>query len=83
MFLTKEEKERRVIDLYSQGKTYRQIAEEVRISPNDIHAILRKKKKKKRIIILLLIIRNNDKSCLPEPTNCFLQVSALYKSLSY
>jgi DNA-binding CsgD family transcriptional regulator len=47
MFLTKEEKERRVIDLYSQGKTYRQIAEEVRISPNDIHAILKKKEEEK------------------------------------
>ena len=43
MFISKEEKERHVIDLYSQGKTYRQIAEEVRISPNDIHAILKKK----------------------------------------
>jgi predicted transcriptional regulator len=47
MFLTKEEKERHVIDLYSQGKTYRQIAEEVRISPNDIHAILKKKEEEK------------------------------------
>src|SRR5215204_5210496 len=43
MFLSREVKERQVIDLYSQGKTYRQIAEEVRISPNDIHAILKKK----------------------------------------
>jgi DNA-binding CsgD family transcriptional regulator len=48
MFLTKEEKERHVIDLYSQGKTYRQIAEEVRISPNDIHAILKKKEEEEK-----------------------------------
>src|SRR5918994_6656432 len=47
MFMSREEKERRVIDLYSQGKTYRQIAEEVRISPNDIHAILKKKEEEK------------------------------------
>ena len=46
MFINKEEKERHVIDLYSQGKTYRQIAEEVRISPNDIHAILKKEEEK-------------------------------------
>ena len=46
MFTSKEEKERRVIDLYSQGNTYRQIAEEARISPNDIHAILKKKEEK-------------------------------------
>ena len=47
MFMSREEKERRVIDLYSQGKTYRQIAEEVRISPNDIHTILKKKEEEK------------------------------------
>jgi len=47
MFLSREEKERQVIDLYSQGKTYRQIAEEVRISPNDIHTILKKKEEEK------------------------------------
>jgi hypothetical protein len=43
MFQSKQEKEKLVIDLYSQGKTYRQIAEQIRISPNDIHAILKKK----------------------------------------
>jgi DNA-binding Lrp family transcriptional regulator len=47
LFIAKEEKERRVIDLYSKGKTYRQIAEEVRISPNDIHTILKKKEEEK------------------------------------
>jgi DNA-binding CsgD family transcriptional regulator len=48
MFISKEEKEKLVIDLYSQGKTYRQIAEEVRISPNDIHAILKKKEEEEK-----------------------------------
>jgi transposase len=48
MFMSREEKERRVIDLYSQGKTYRQIAEEVRISPNDIQAILKKKEEEEK-----------------------------------
>jgi transposase len=47
MFMSRDEKERCVIDLYSQGKTYRQIAEEVRISPNDIHTILKKKEEEK------------------------------------
>jgi DNA-binding CsgD family transcriptional regulator len=46
--MSRDEKERRVIDLYSQGKTYRQIAEEVRISPNDIHAILKKKEEEEK-----------------------------------
>src|SRR5215216_5737356 len=57
MFLSREEKERQVIDLYSQGKTYRQIAEEVRISPNDIHTILKKKEEEKNNSI----VTNNKK----------------------
>jgi transposase len=40
--LTRHERERLVIDLYSQGKTYREIAKEVRISPRDIGVILNK-----------------------------------------
>jgi DNA-binding CsgD family transcriptional regulator len=42
MILTREEKERRVLDLYNQGKTYREIAKEARISPRDIGTIVRK-----------------------------------------
>jgi transcriptional regulator len=40
--LTREEKERRVLDLYKQGRTYREIAKEARISPRDIGIIVRK-----------------------------------------
>jgi len=40
--LTREERERRVLDLYNQGRTYREIAKEARISPRDIGHILRK-----------------------------------------
>ena len=71
MFISREEKERRVIDLYSQGKTYRQISEEVRISPNDIHAILNKKEENSAVT-------NNQKQRqdrLPKPTNYFLKRS--------
>ena len=57
MFLSKEEKERRVIDLYyyNQGKTFRDIAKEIRMSLNAKTAII----KKKGIIVSLLLIRNN------------------------
>jgi predicted transcriptional regulator len=51
MFQSKQEKEKLVIDLYSQGKTYRQIAEQVKISPNDIHAILKKEEERNNIIV--------------------------------
>jgi DNA-binding CsgD family transcriptional regulator len=40
--LTRQEKERLVLDLYNQGKTYRQISKEARISPRDIGVILNK-----------------------------------------
>jgi hypothetical protein len=40
--LTRQEKERLVIDLYNRGKTIREISKEVRISFRDIGAILRK-----------------------------------------
>ncbi len=43
MFLNKEQKERRVIDLYyNQGKTTREIVEELRVSPNYVSAVLKK-----------------------------------------
>jgi chromosome segregation ATPase len=42
MILTREEKERLVLDLYNKGRTYREIAKEARISPRDIGIILRK-----------------------------------------
>jgi len=40
--LTKAEKERRVVDLYEEGKTYREITREVRISPGDISDIIKR-----------------------------------------
>ncbi|HZC48397.1 MAG TPA: LuxR C-terminal-related transcriptional regulator [Nitrososphaeraceae archaeon] len=34
--LTRQERERLVLELYNQGKTFHDIAREVRISPRDI-----------------------------------------------
>ena len=43
MLLTRQEKEKLVLDLYyNQNKSYHQIAKEARISPRDIKAILEK-----------------------------------------
>jgi hypothetical protein len=39
--LTRQERERLVIDLYNQGKTYREISKEARISSRDIGIILK------------------------------------------
>jgi transposase len=42
--LTRQERERLVLELYyNQGKTYREIAKEARISPRDIGVILNRK----------------------------------------
>jgi DNA-directed RNA polymerase specialized sigma subunit len=52
MFLSKEEKERRVIDLYyNQGKTFRDIAKELRMSPNTITTILKKEEQRNNSIV--------------------------------
>jgi DNA-binding NarL/FixJ family response regulator len=40
--LTRQEKERLVIELYNQGKTIRDVAKELRMSFRDIGAILKK-----------------------------------------
>jgi SHS2 domain-containing protein len=40
--LTRQERERLVLDLYNQGKTYREISKEARISFRDIGVILNK-----------------------------------------
>jgi hypothetical protein len=45
--LTRQERERLVLDLYNQGKTYREIAKDARISPRDIGVILNKVIKEK------------------------------------
>ena len=40
--ITRQERERLVLDLYNQGKTYREICKEARISPRNIGVILNK-----------------------------------------
>ena len=48
MVLTREERERFVLDLYNQGKNTREIAEEARMSFRDIGAILDKAEEEKK-----------------------------------
>jgi hypothetical protein len=42
MVSKKEEKEKRVIELHEQGKTYREIAKEEHLSPGSISSIIKK-----------------------------------------
>jgi transposase len=46
--LTRQEREKLVIDLYNLGKTYREISKEARISPRDIGVILNKRVEEKK-----------------------------------
>ena len=51
MVLSREEKERRVLDLYyNKGYTYRQIAKELKMSPNQIRDIIRRHEEKNNAI---------------------------------
>ena len=47
--LTRQERERLVIELYNQGKTYRKISKEARVSPLDIEVILNKVRMRRRL----------------------------------
>jgi hypothetical protein len=47
MVLTRQEKEKLILDLYNQGKTYKQIAQTARVSPRDIKPVLEKAEKER------------------------------------
>src|SRR5918995_4012423 len=47
MVLTRQEKEKLILDLYNEGKTYKQIAEIARVSPRDIKPVLEKAEKER------------------------------------
>src|SRR5215207_5469661 len=47
MVLTRQEKEKLILDLYNQGNTYKQIAEIVRVSPRDIKPVIEKAEKER------------------------------------
>jgi hypothetical protein len=47
--LPRQERERLVLDLYNEGKTYRKISEEARIYPRNIRVILNKAVEEKTV----------------------------------
>jgi predicted transcriptional regulator len=47
MVLTRQEKEKEILNLYNCGKTYKEIAETVRVSPRDIKPVLRRAEKER------------------------------------
>lgn len=47
MVLTRQEKEKLILDLYNQGKTYQQIAGIARVSVRDIKPVLEKAEKER------------------------------------
>jgi predicted transcriptional regulator len=52
LFISREEKERRIIDLYyNRGKTIRDIIKELRVSPNYVSAILKREEEKNNNIV--------------------------------
>src|SRR5215207_2928673 len=47
MVITRQEKEKLILDLYNQGKTYKQIAGIARVSPRDIKPVLERAEKER------------------------------------
>jgi hypothetical protein len=47
MVLTRQEKEKLILDLYNQGKTYKQIAVEARVSLRDINPVIKRAEKER------------------------------------
>jgi transposase-like protein len=74
MVLSREEKEKLVLDLYyNKGYTYRQLAKELKMSPNQIRDIIRRHEEKNNAI--------GRRSCLylQKLTNCILKVKIVRK----
>jgi DNA repair exonuclease SbcCD ATPase subunit len=55
--MTPEEKARRILELRSQGKTYREIQRLLRVSPNDIARVLRRESSKDELMELKATIQ--------------------------
>jgi DNA invertase Pin-like site-specific DNA recombinase len=49
MVLTREEKDKLIRNLYDQGKTYKEIAKEARVSVRDIKPTLERKETKREL----------------------------------
>ena len=47
MVLTRQEKEKKILDLYNQGMTYKQIAETARVSLRDMNPVIKKAEKER------------------------------------
>ena len=63
MFLNKEQKERCIIDLYyNQGKTTREIVEELRVSPNYVSAALKKHEEEENAAAVTKIEREEQEN---------------------
>jgi hypothetical protein len=60
MVLTRKEKEKFVLDLYDKGKTYREIAQEARISPRDIGVMIKKATEEKEKADILQQCSSNN-----------------------
>ena len=72
--MTRQERERLVLDLYNQGKTIREIAKEARMSFRDISVILNKAVEEKREGIKQQ--ENAKENCEQEQEQQYLSLAA-------
>jgi DNA invertase Pin-like site-specific DNA recombinase len=84
MVLTRQEKEKLILDLYNQGKTYQQIAAIARVSVRDIKPVLEKAEKERENELgittqqvnkgILIVTKRKGKLILVKHTACFQRV---------
>ena len=60
MVLTRQEKEKKILDLYNQGKTYKEIAVEARVSLRDINPVLKRAEKERERELGITTQEGND-----------------------
>ena len=68
MVLTRQEKEKKILDLYNQGETYKQIAAEARVSVRDIRPVLEKAEKERENELGIYTQEGNNDSTENLPT---------------
>lgn len=81
MVLTRQEKEKMILDLYNQGKTYKEISEIVRVSPRDIKPVLAKaEKEREKELGIITQEGNNDgtESSQTRKVSAFSQAYCLF-----
>jgi DNA repair exonuclease SbcCD ATPase subunit len=82
LVLTKQEKEKLILNLYNQGKTYKQITGMARVSPRDIKPVLEKAEKEREKELGITTQEGNNKATENHQTQKAHAFSQAYRLFS-